>query len=87
MPTLSPSEVANVSSSQNLMAATEPAKATPSAAPLSKRKPVAKREEKISTHVALVSQSGNAENKKALPSPSPAAAQDRAKARDELKER
>jgi PEGA domain len=59
----------------------------PSAAPLPKRKTLARREEKISTHVALVSQSGNTEKKKTVPSPAPAAATDRATARTELKER
>jgi hypothetical protein len=42
----------------------------------------------ISTRVALVSQSGNAGKKKAVPAPSAAAAaQDHAKARAELKDR
>jgi hypothetical protein len=59
----------------------------PSAAPLPKRKTLARREEKISTHVALVSQSGNTEKKKTVPSPAPAAATDRATVRTELKER
>lgn len=68
-------------------AAAEPTKPEASAAPLPKRKPVAKRDGKISSHVALVSESGNAEKKKAVPSPSPAAAKDRAKALTQLKER
>jgi hypothetical protein len=63
------------------------ATATPSAARLTKRKPVAKREEKISTRVALVSENGNAEKKKPVPSVSPAAALDRAKALAQLKGR
>ena len=52
-----------------------------------KRKPVTKQEKKISTRVALVSESGNAEKKKAVPSPSPAAAKDRAKALGQLQSR
>ena len=51
-----------------------------------KRKPVAKREQKISTHVALVSESGNAGKRKAVSSPSPTATADHGKARIELKE-
>jgi hypothetical protein len=68
-------------------AAAEPTKPEPSAAPLPKRRPVAKREEKIATRVALVSETGKSEKKKAVPSPSPAATQDPVKARAELKER
>ena len=51
-------------------AATEPAKPEPIAAPLPKRKAVAKQEKKISTHVALVSESGNTAKRKVGPSPS-----------------
>jgi hypothetical protein len=65
-------------------AATEPAR---SATPLPKRKPVAKREQKISARVALVSENGNAEKRKAIPSPSPAPVPDPAEARNELRER
>jgi len=68
-------------------AAAEPANPEPSAAPVPKRKPVTKQEKKISTRVALVSESGNAETKKAVPSPSPAAAKDRAKALGQLQSR
>jgi hypothetical protein len=67
-------------------AATEPASPGPSATPLPKRKPVAKGEQKISTHVALVSESGNAGKRKAVSSPSPTATADHGKARTELKE-
>jgi hypothetical protein len=65
------------------------AKPAPSAAPLPKRKPVVKHQQKISTRVALVSQSGNTEKEKAVPLPSPSAAPvpDPAKVRTELKER
>jgi hypothetical protein len=48
---------------------------------------VAKQLKKASAHVALVSQSGNTEKRKAIPSPSPSAAQDPAEARNEVKER
>ena len=48
---------------------------------------MAKRQEKVSTHVALVTESGNAGKRMAGPSPSPTAAADIAKARDDLKER
>jgi hypothetical protein len=48
---------------------------------------VVKREAKISARVALVSGSGKAEKKKAIPTPSPAVAQDPAKAGPELKAR
>jgi PEGA domain len=68
-------------------AAEEPAKATPSAAPLPKRKPVTKREEKMSARVALVTENGNPEKKKANPSPSPAVSLDQAKARVQLESR
>jgi hypothetical protein len=68
-------------------AAADSANPEPSAAPLPKRKSVAKREGKISTHVALVSQNGNTEKRKAAPSPSPAATLDVAKARTELQSR
>ena len=44
-------------------------------------------QEKVSTHVALLSESGNTEKRKAVPSPSPAAAEDRAKALAQLKQR
>jgi hypothetical protein len=69
-------------------AAAEPTKPEPSAPPLPKRRPATKREEKISTRVALVSESGKSEKKKkVVPSPSPGATQDPVKARAELKER
>jgi PEGA domain len=68
-------------------AATEPASPGPSATPLPKRKPVAKGEQKISTHVALVSESGNAGKRKAVSSPSPAITKDTAKALGQRKER
>jgi hypothetical protein len=68
-------------------AAADPAKPEPSAAPLPKRKPVAKREKKISTRVALVSETGNAGKRKAAPSPSPAPVPDPAEARNELQSR
>ena len=68
-------------------AAVEPENPEPSATPLLKRKAVARREEKISTRVALVSESGKAEKRKTVPSPSPAATLDTAKARIELEER
>ena len=67
-----------------------PAAATspePTTAPLPKRKPVAKREQKISTRVALASESGNPEKRKATSPPSPAAAKDRAKALGQLQSR
>jgi hypothetical protein len=65
-------------------AAADPAKPQPSVAPLPKRKPVAKQ---IAAHVALVSQSGNKEKRKAGPSPSPALVPDPAEARNELQSR
>jgi hypothetical protein len=64
-------------------AATEPASPGPSATPLPKGKPVPK----ISTRVALVSESGNTGKRKALPSPSPAITKDTAKALGQRKER
>jgi hypothetical protein len=70
-----------------ISAATQPAKAVPTAAPSPKRKPVAKQEKKVWADVALVGQSGNAETSKAISSPSPSAMQDPAKARAELRER
>ena len=66
---------------------TEPAKAAPSAVALPKRKLVAKRKEKISTRVALVSESGVAEKRKAVPLPSSPSVPDASKARAEIKER
>jgi hypothetical protein len=68
-------------------AAADPANPKLSATPLPKRKSVAKREGKISTRVALVSQNGNPEKRKAVPSPSPAAMPDAAEARNELQSR
>jgi hypothetical protein len=68
-------------------AAAEAAKPATSAAPLPKRKAAVKKEKKISTHVALVSQNGNTGKRKAAPSPSPAPVPDPAKARNELRER
>jgi len=68
-------------------AATEPAKPAPSVAPMAKRKPVTKQEKKISAKVALVSESRNAEKRKATSSPSSSATPDPAKARTEVKER
>ena len=68
-------------------AATEPASPGPSAKPLPKRKPVAKGEQKVSTHVALVSESGNAGKRKAVSSPSPAITKDTAKTPGQRKER
>ena len=68
-----------------IAAATEPAKSEPIAAPLPKRKAVAKQEKKASAHVALVSQSGNTEKRKADPSPSPSTVPDPAAARNELR--
>jgi hypothetical protein len=68
-------------------AAAEAANPKPMLTPSLKRTPVAKHREKISTHVALVSESGNTKKRKAVPSPSPAATLDAAKARTELKER
>jgi hypothetical protein len=69
-------------------AAADPAKPTPSAAPLPKRKPVAKQEKKIQANVALVSESGNAKKRKAaIPSPSPAGTVDPAEARNEQRSR
>ena len=62
---------------------TESANPEPS---LPKRKAVAKREKKASAHVALVSESGNTAKRKAIPSPSPSATKDPAKARTDLKE-
>jgi hypothetical protein len=67
--------------------AAEPAKPEPSAAPLPKGKPVAKRDGKISAQVALVSQNRNAEKRNATSSPSPSATPDAAKARTELQSR
>ena len=64
-----------------------PATAGPSAAPLPKRKSVAKHQQKISTRVALVSENGNAGKRKAVSSPSPTPAPDTAKALGQLKER
>jgi hypothetical protein len=66
-------------------AAADPAKSEPSAAPLPKRKPVAKQLKKASAHVALVSKSGNTEKRKDGPSPSPSATVGQAEARNELK--
>jgi hypothetical protein len=54
---------------------------------LPKRKPVAKGEQKISSHVALVSKSDNAGKRKANPSPSFPATPDTASARTELQSR
>ena len=68
-------------------AATDPAKLEPRAAPLPKRKAAAKREDKISTQVALVSESGKVGKRKVVPSPSPTAAPDTVKALAQLKER
>jgi hypothetical protein len=68
-------------------AAADPANPEPSAAPLPKRKAVAKQLRKASAHVALVSEGGNTEKRKAGPSPSPAPVPDPAEARNELKER
>jgi hypothetical protein len=68
-------------------AAPDPANPEPSAAPLPKRKPVAKQVKKASARVALVSQSGNAGRRKAGLSPSPAPVPDPAEARNELRER
>jgi hypothetical protein len=65
-------------------AATEPA---PSAAPLPKRKPVAKREKKISARVALVTQNGSPGPRKAVSSPSLSVTVDRTKPQHEIKER
>jgi hypothetical protein len=67
-------------------AAAEPAKPKPSAAPSPRREPVAKQVKKASAHVALVSQSGNTEKRKAGPSPSPAPVHDPVEARNEAKE-
>jgi Uma2 family endonuclease len=68
-------------------AAAEPPNPKPSAAPSPKRKPVTKREQKISARVGLVSESGNAEKRKAAPLPSPAATRDAAKALGQLQSR
>jgi hypothetical protein len=68
-------------------AAAEVAKPTPSETPSQKPKPMAKHREKISTRVALVSESGGAKKGKAVRSPLPAASQDPAKAGPELKAR
>ena len=65
----------------------EPTNPKPSAAPLPKRKLAAKQLKKAVAHVALVSESGNAEKRKAIPSPSPSATQDQAEARNELQSR
>jgi len=67
--------------------ATDPANPKPSAAPLPRRKPVAKQLKKASAHVALVSEGGNTEKRKAGPSPSPAPVPDPAEARNELQSR
>jgi hypothetical protein len=68
-------------------AAADPAKPEPSAAPLPKRKPVAKQLKKASTHVALVSESGNTEKRKGIAAPSPAPVPDPAEARNEFQSR
>jgi hypothetical protein len=68
-------------------AAAEPAKPEPSGAPLPKRKPVAKQVKKIAAHVALVSESGNANKRKVVPSPSPSPVPDPAEARNERQSR
>ena len=68
-------------------AATEPAKPEPSVMPLAKRRPVTKQKKKISAKVALLSETGNAEKRKANPSPSPAPSLDKEKGQTELKER
>ena len=68
-------------------AAADPAKPEPSAAPSPKRKPVAKHPDKISTHVALVSENANADKRKAVPSPSSAETPDTAKVRTKLQSR
>jgi hypothetical protein len=68
-------------------AAADPANPEPSAAPLPKRKAVANQLKKASAHVALLSESGNKEKRKAGPSPSPAPVPDPAEARNEAKER
>jgi hypothetical protein len=52
---------------------------------LPKGKPLARHREKISTHVALVSENGKAEKRKA--NPSPAANADQVKVRNELQSR
>jgi PEGA domain len=70
-----------------LIPAAEAAKPEPSATPLPERKPVAKHQQKISAHVALVTERGNGGKRKAVPSPSPAEASDRAKARDQFEAR
>jgi PEGA domain len=67
-------------------AAAEPANPAPSAA-LSRRKRVAKQEEKISAGVALVSESGHAGKRKAVHPPAPAATPDTMSAQNELKDR
>jgi hypothetical protein len=66
--------------------AADPANSKPTVTPLPKRTPAAKHREKISTRVALVSESGNTEKRKAGPSPSPAATPDTAQALAQLKE-
>jgi hypothetical protein len=68
-------------------AAADPAKPEPSAVPLPKRKAVAKQLKKASAQVALVSEGGNTEKRKAGPSPSPSPVPDPAEARNELRER
>ena len=68
-------------------AAAEPANPEPSAAPVPKRKPVAKQEKKISARVALVSENGNPEKRKATSSPSPAVPRALAKVQAELQSR
>jgi PEGA domain len=68
-------------------AAAQAVKPEPSAAPLPKRKAVAKQLKKASARVALVSEGGNTEKRKAGPSPLPSAVPDPAEARTELKER
>jgi len=68
-------------------AAADPANPEPIAAPLPKRKPVAKQLKKASAHVALVSEGGNTEKRKGRPSPSPSTVPDPAEARNELRSR
>lgn len=68
-------------------AAANAAKAEPGSTALPEPKPVAKHREKISTHVALVSESGKTEKKKKAPSPSAAARPDEAKALSMFNER
>jgi hypothetical protein len=68
-------------------AAAEPVKAVPSPAPLAKHKPVARQEKKISAKVALVSESGNAEQRETTSLPSPSGTPNTPKARNAIKER